>query len=99
MTLQAIKITFLTLGMVALAVWLIRLALAEKIKNDCRVEPLIKVIERKKILTKVELVAVSFEEQNILLSISGEGVTLLAKSHSFQVDRMIDSQSSALKEC
>lgn len=48
MTLQAIKITFLTLGMVALAVWLIRLALAEKIKNDCCVEPLIKVIERKR---------------------------------------------------
>lgn len=99
MTLQAVKIVFLTLGMVAMAIWFIRVIMVGRINISNQKESLIKIIDRKKIMTKVDLVAISFEKQKILMSISGDTVKVLTSLPAVQFDRQSECQTFEVKEC
>ena len=99
MLFRSVKIVFLTLGMVAMAIWFIRVIMVGRINISNQKESLIKIIDRKKIMTKVDLVAISFEKQKILMSISGDTVKVLTSLPAVQFDRQSECQTFEVKEC
>lgn len=95
MSVPALRYICVSIGVLSLMIWFIRAVFTGTQHRTGQCESLIHVRDRKRVTDKAELVAISFQNQMHLLSVSGEHIRLLVsccdRLHS-ALDSEIDAE-------